>query len=215
MRSIQGTDLQTWHPAHRPSVNLAGGAEAWWPWRSRPVVPLIESCHSQFVAYAGAGRAAHETSRFPSWDGAGLYGWPSTVTHQENNQKTGRPAHALFPHISCGKPDLISASKRIGIGTARPPLGRNLTDHQPSGAMSALDLGNGELLTEGPAIVQYLADQGAGMRVWPCPAAPFERAACRMADLHRHLAVQESPLFNSCRDGRHSSCRANPAADCL
>ena len=40
----------------------------------------------------------------------------------------------------------------------------------PKGAVPALELDNGKILTEGPAIVQYIADQ-VPQKTWPQPMA--------------------------------------------
>jgi glutathione S-transferase len=71
------------------------------------------------------------------------------------------------------------------------------TTINPKGYVPALDLGNGELLTEGPAIVQYLADQAPESRLAP-PCGTLERARVQEwltfigTELHKNF----SPLFN-------------------
>jgi glutathione S-transferase len=83
-------------------------------------------------------------------------------------------ACSLSPHITLresGLPfDLVLASTK----THRLADGTDFYTINPKGYVPVLELDNGERLTEGPAIVQYVADQAPGKRLAPA-AGSFER----------------------------------------
>ena len=67
----------------------------------------------------------------------------------------------------------------------------------PKGYVPALQLDNGSVLTEGPAIVQFLADQAPGARLIP-QAGAFERYKVQewLNFISTEIHKQFSPLFN-------------------
>ena len=67
----------------------------------------------------------------------------------------------------------------------------------PKGYVPALRLDNGQILTEGPAIVQYLADQKPASRLAPS-AGTMERYRLQewLSFLGTELHKSFSPLFN-------------------
>jgi glutathione S-transferase len=67
-------------------------------------------------------------------------------------------ACSLAPHIVLRELDLPFALVRIDNRTKRTAEGGSFYDITPKGYVAALMLDSGEVLTEGPAIVQYLAD---------------------------------------------------------
>ncbi len=78
--------------------------------------------------------------------------------------------------------------------------------------MPALRLDDGQMLTEGPAIVQYLADHAPAKRLAP-PAASFERV--RLQEVLNFISTEVhkafSPLFNpaATRKWKTVTARAN------
>jgi len=83
-------------------------------------------------------------------------------------------ACSLSPHIVLrelgGKFDLES----VDLGSKKTRSGKDYTKVNPKGYVPALELENGEVLTEGPAIVQYLADKAANSDILP-KAGTMER----------------------------------------
>jgi glutathione S-transferase len=69
-------------------------------------------------------------------------------------------ACSLAPHIVAREAGLALDLERVDLGTNphRTATGANFTQINPKGSVPALRLDNGQLLTEGAAIVQYLAD---------------------------------------------------------
>lgn len=86
-------------------------------------------------------------------------------------------ACSLSPHIVLCELDLPHELEKVDL-RVRPHLtasGADFTQINPKGYVPVLQLDDGELLTEGPAIVQYLADQKpeAGLLA---PAGSLQRA---------------------------------------
>jgi glutathione S-transferase len=83
-------------------------------------------------------------------------------------------ACSLSPHIvarECGQRiDLV----KVDLGTKRTEKGEDYRKVNPHGYVPALELDNGTVLTEGPAIVQYIADKAPGSGVVPA-AGTIER----------------------------------------
>jgi glutathione S-transferase len=73
----------------------------------------------------------------------------------------------------------------------------NYLEIHPMGQVPALDLGNGTVLTEGPAVLQYLADLAPAARLAP-PAGSLERY--RLMSLLNFIATELhkafAPLFH-------------------
>ena len=66
---------------------------------------------------------------------------------------------SLSPHIVLRELGLPFELIRVNNQTKRTADGRDFRDINPKGYVAALQLDNGEVLTEGPAILQFLADQ--------------------------------------------------------
>ncbi|MDR6477129.1 glutathione S-transferase [Paraburkholderia sp. GV068] len=67
-------------------------------------------------------------------------------------------ACSLSPHIVLRELGLPFELVRVNNKTKQTSEGRSFLDVNPKGYVAALVLDNGEVLTEGPAILQYLAD---------------------------------------------------------
>lgn len=65
---------------------------------------------------------------------------------------------SLSPHIVLRELGLPFTLVKVDNKTKRTADGRDFRDINPKGYVAALELADGEVLTEGPAIVQYLAD---------------------------------------------------------
>lgn len=107
-------------------------------------------------------------------------------------------ACSLSPHIvlrEAGLPfDLVLASTK----THKLADGTDYYGINPKGYVPLLELDDGQRLTEGPAIVQYLADQAPASKLAP-PAGTMERYRLMewlnfiTSELHKGF----SPLFNA------------------
>lgn len=67
-------------------------------------------------------------------------------------------ACSLSPHIALQEAGLAFVVEKVNLKTKITETGANFTEINPKGYVPALLLDSGELITEGPAIVQYIAD---------------------------------------------------------
>ena len=67
-------------------------------------------------------------------------------------------ACSLAPHIVLRELDLPFELVRVDNSTKQTATGEDFLAINPKGYVAALQLDNGDVLTEGPAILQYLAD---------------------------------------------------------
>jgi len=106
-------------------------------------------------------------------------------------------ACSLSPHIVLCELDLPFALEAVDLKTKKTESGADFTAINPKGYVPALQLDDGEVLTEGAAIVQYLADKHAPGMLAPL-AGTVERARVNghlnfiSAELHKAFG----PLFN-------------------
>ena len=106
-------------------------------------------------------------------------------------------ACSLSPHIVLREAglafDLVLASTK----THKLQDGTDYYGINPKGYVPLLELDNGERLTEGPAIVQYLADQAPDKRLAP-PNGTMARYRLQewLNFITSELHKQYSPLFN-------------------
>ncbi|HMB56888.1 MAG TPA: glutathione transferase GstA [Arenimonas sp.] len=76
-------------------------------------------------------------------------------------------ACSLSPHIALREAGLDFELVKVDLKTKTTEHGADFTQINPYGYVPALQLDNGEVLLEGPAIVQYIADQVAGNQLAP------------------------------------------------
>ena len=68
-------------------------------------------------------------------------------------------ACSLSPHIVLREAEIDADLEKVDLKSKKTESGADYTAVNPKGQVPALALNNGQTLTEGPAIVQYLADQ--------------------------------------------------------
>jgi glutathione S-transferase len=81
---------------------------------------------------------------------------------------------SLSPHIVLKEGGFTFTTERVDLKTHQTSSGAQLRDVSAKDYVPILELDNGERLTEGPAIVQYLADQRPASKLAQ-PAGSFER----------------------------------------
>ena len=105
-------------------------------------------------------------------------------------------ACSLSPHIVAHELGLNLAVEKVDTKTKRTESGRDFLAINPKGYVPALELDNGEVLTEGPAIVQYLADQKGNTALAP---ANGTLARARLQEMLNYITSEihksYSPLF--------------------
>jgi glutathione S-transferase len=106
-------------------------------------------------------------------------------------------ACSLSPHIVAQEVGIPLTLVKVDLATKKVADGGDFTTINPKGYVPALQLDNGELLTEGPAIVQYLADQKPAAKLVPA-AGTFERSRIQemLGFINSELHKTYSPLFN-------------------
>lgn len=104
---------------------------------------------------------------------------------------------AMSPHIVLCELGLPHELVKVDLATHLTDDGRDYTAINPKGYVPALELDDGQLLTEGPAIVQYLADLKPAAGPLP-PAGTIERARVQewLTFIGTELHKSFSPLFN-------------------
>src|ERR1700733_2731688 len=106
-------------------------------------------------------------------------------------------ACSLSPHIALLEAGLPFTLVKVDSKTKKTESGADYLAVNSKGAVPALQLDDGEVLTEGPAIVQYLADQKPESGLAP-RAGSFERYQLMellnyiTSELHKGFG----PLFN-------------------
>lgn len=106
-------------------------------------------------------------------------------------------ACSLSPHIVCHEANLPVTLERVDLKTRKTGTDRNFLEINPKGYVPALELDDGAILTEGAAIVQYLADRKPESGLAP-RAGTFERSRLQewLNFVSTELHKQYSPLFN-------------------
>jgi len=106
-------------------------------------------------------------------------------------------ACSLSPHIIAREIGLEIELVKVDFASKKTQDGRDYTAINPKGYVPALELDDGRILTEGPAIAQYLADLKPEKGL-TAPAGSFERAKIQEwqnyvgSELHKSFG----PLFN-------------------
>lgn len=106
-------------------------------------------------------------------------------------------ACSLSPHIALREAGLPFEFEQVNLQNKQTKSGADYRKVNPKGAVPALQLDNGQVLTEGPAIVQYIADQKPGAKLAPA-AGTMERYRLQewlnyiCSELHKSFV----PLFN-------------------
>jgi glutathione S-transferase len=103
----------------------------------------------------------------------------------------------MSPHIALREAELLFSLEKVDFAAGKKLAnGQILNDVSPKGSVPALILDNGELLTEGAVIVQYIADQRPEKQLAP-RAGTFERVRLNewLNFIATELHKQFSPLF--------------------
>jgi glutathione S-transferase len=83
-------------------------------------------------------------------------------------------ACSLSPHIVLEEAGIAAETEQVNNQEKKTKSGKDYWTINPKGQVPALQLDSSEMLTEGPVIVQYLADQKPGSGLVP-PAGSIER----------------------------------------
>jgi glutathione S-transferase len=106
-------------------------------------------------------------------------------------------ACSLSPHIVLREAGLSFDLEKVDIRAKKTEHGEDFLGINPKGYVPAVTLDDGALLTEGPAIVQYIADKAPEKKLAPAHGT-MERY--RLQELLNYISTElhksYSPLFN-------------------
>lgn len=106
-------------------------------------------------------------------------------------------ASSLSPHIALRETDLAFDLEKVDTVTKKTETGADYLAINPKGYVPALQLDDGQVLTEVSAIVQYIADRAPAARLAPA-AGTMERY--RLAEWLNYISTELhksfAPLFN-------------------
>lgn len=119
--------------------------------------------------------------------------------------KTG--ACSLATHIVLHELDLPFEIESVDTTAKTTASGRDFLQINPDGYVPAVELADGNVLTEGAAILQYLADRHPDAGLAPAPGS-WERT-----QLHRHLNFISAELHKSFGPLFSAAAAEGPARD--
>jgi glutathione S-transferase len=110
-------------------------------------------------------------------------------------------ACSLSPHIVAVEAGLPLDLEKVNLKTHKTETGEDYYAINPKGSVPALRLDDGSVLTEGPAIVQYLADRKPETKLAP-PAGTMERYRLTewLTFINGEIHKTFSPLFGNGSD---------------
>lgn len=105
---------------------------------------------------------------------------------------------SLSPHIVLRELDLPFELVKVNNKTKRTADGRDFLVINPKGYVAALELDDGQILTEGPVIVQYLADMKPESGLVP-PFGSWARVRLQewLNFITSEIHAGSAPLFNA------------------
>lgn len=107
-------------------------------------------------------------------------------------------ACSLSPHIVLREAGLKFDLERVDLGAKKTAKGDDFRKVNPKGQVPVLETDTGDVLTEGPMIVQYIADQSPDAKLMPAPGT-MQRYRVQewlnfiTSEIHKGF----SPLFKS------------------
>jgi glutathione S-transferase len=106
-------------------------------------------------------------------------------------------ACSLSPHIIAREAQLNIELDKVDFATKKTASGKDFLSINPKGYVPALELDNGQVLTENPAIALYLADQKPASKLAPA-AGSLERYRTleMLSYINSEIHKSYSPLFN-------------------
>jgi glutathione S-transferase len=105
---------------------------------------------------------------------------------------------SLAPHIALREAGIAFTPVKVSLKTRRTQHDADFYAINPKGYVPVLELDDGARLTEGPALLQYIADRAPASKLAP-PNGTFERYRLQewLNFITSELHKQFSPLFDS------------------
>ncbi len=106
-------------------------------------------------------------------------------------------ACSLAPHIVASEAGIDLSIEKVDLGAKKTETGKDFLSISPKGSVPTLELDNGQILTEGPVISQYLADQKPGSGL-AAAAGTMERYRLQetLGYINSEIHKSYSPLFS-------------------
>jgi len=121
-------------------------------------------------------------------------------------------ACSLGPHIILSEAGLDAELDKVTFGKERTTAsGKNYYDINPQGSVPALELDNGEVLTEAQVLLQYLAAQKPEAKLAPTEGVERWRFLETLNFIATELHKGTSPLFKNPTDEARAATKANLA----
>jgi len=110
-------------------------------------------------------------------------------------------ACSLSPHIALLEAGLPYDLVKVDLKAKKLENGDDYLAINPKGQVPALGLDSGELVTEGPVIVQYIADQATAKNLAPASGSDARRHLQEWlgfinGELHKNFSPLFQPVFN-------------------
>lgn len=115
-------------------------------------------------------------------------------------------ACSLSPHIALREAGLAFELEKVDLKAKKYGKERDYTKVNPKGYVPTLQFEDGAVLTEGPAIVQWIADQVPEKRLAPAPGTMERYHLVEWLNfISTELHKQFSPLFNPATSDEHKA----------
>ena len=126
-----------------------------------------------------------------------------------------RGACSMSPHIALEELGLPYSIEKVDLQSKKTASGADYTAINPKGMVPALQLDDGQILTEGPAIVQYIADKVPAKKLLPAVGSAERYHVIEWLNfIGTELYKQYSPLFPAEHTRRvPDDCAGNPAQE--
>jgi len=105
-------------------------------------------------------------------------------------------ACSLASHIVAREAGLDISLSKVNLGTKKTETDRDYLAINPKGYVPAIELDNGELLTEGTAILPFLAEKAPDAGLFPDGPLGRHRAQEMLGYINSEIHKTYSPLFN-------------------
>jgi glutathione S-transferase len=118
-------------------------------------------------------------------------------------------ACSLSPHIVAAEADIPLSLEQVDLRAHKTQSGADYYTINPKGYVPALQLDDGEILTEGPAIVQYLADRKPDSGLLPKEGTGRYRVLEWLTFINGEIHKSFSPLFRKAPEDQQAAAKDN------
>jgi len=114
---------------------------------------------------------------------------------------------SLAPHIVAHEIGLPMKVEKVDTKAKQTETGRDYLAINPKGYVPALELDSGEVLTEGPAIVQYLADRSPGSGLIPIAGTGRYKVLEWLTFINGEIHKSFAPLFAKAPEDQQAAAK--------